>query len=334
MTTTSPIQAAPAELLDAATRKPQFGTYVGSLPAVDFDATGAALPAVITRGKRWMYVMITSDELICCAAIIRTGYGSNAFAFVLDRKQGSLLADVTATGPAFVATINHHAGEGADAKFGLGPKQFRIDRPRGSKNYFVNVRGPRLKIEARLSTSASPQPLSVISDLATGRFSTTEKGALLEAEGVIVAGSRKFHLKGAWASYDYTAGMLERRTAWKWAFGMGRANDGKPIAFNLTEGFVGQRECVAWYDDKIIPLGSARFLFDRGRALEPWRIQTDKLDTDFNPTGVHQEKHDLLLVRSNFLQVAGSFRGNLVLPTGMVSFEKLAGVTEDQDTLW
>lgn len=330
----SPLQAAPAELFDAATRKPRFGTYVGSLPAVDFTASGAALPELITRGKRWLYVMITSDDVICCAAIIRTGYGANAFAFVLDRKQNSLLADVTATGPMFVASVNHHAGEGADAKFGLGSKQFRIDRPFGSKNYFVNVRGPRLQIEARISTSSAPPPLTVISDLAGGRFSTTEKGALLEAEGTIVAGSRKFELEKAWASYDYTAGMLERRTAWKWAFGMGRANDGKPIAYNLTEGFVGQRECVAWRDGELIPLGSARFLFDRRRTLEPWRIQTDKLDTSFEPAGVHEENHDLLLVRSNFLQVAGSFRGSLVLPTGTVSFEKLAGVTEDQDTLW
>ncbi len=334
MTSTLALEAAPAELIDPATRKPRFGTYVGSLPAVDFLETGAGLPAILTRGKRWMYVIIASDEVICCAAIVRMGYASNAFAFVVDRQQSRSIADVTALGPAFIAAVGHRAGEGADAKFGLGPKQFSIDRPFGSKNYFINIRAPRLRIEARLSTANAPPPLSVITELSEGRFGTTEKRALLEVEGTVNAGGKKFDLKGAWGGYDYTAGLLERHTAWKWAFGMGRSTDGKPLAYNLTEGFVDHRECVVWRDGQLVRLGPAHFLFDKQRLLEPWRVHTDKLETDFAPTYLHEERHNLLVIRSRFQQIGGAFRGKLVLPNETIAFEKLAGVTEDQDTLW
>jgi hypothetical protein len=334
MTTTRVLQAAPAELIDPATRKPRFGTYVGSLPVVDFNATGASPLAILTRGKRWMYTIIVSDEIICCAAIVRMGYASNAFAFVIDRQQSRSVADVTSLGPAFLASVSDRAGEGADAKFGLGPKQFSIDRPFGSQNYLVNIRAPRLKIEARLSTTNAPPPLSVISELSDGRFGTTQKSALLEVEGSVTAGGKKYDLKGAWGGYDYTAGLLERHTAWKWAFGMGQSTDGKPLAYNLTQGFVDQRECVVWRDGQIVPLGSANFLFDRQRLLEPWRIKTDKLEVDFAPTYLHEEIHNLVVIRSRFQQVGGVFRGKLVLPNETIAFDKLAGVTEDQDTLW
>lgn len=325
------LPAAPAELFDAATKKPRFGTYVGSLPVVDFDAP---LPVVLTRGKRWMYSIIVSDELICCSAIVRMGYAANAFAFVIDRQQGKTIADIKALGPAFLATVARTASQGAEARFGLGSKQFTIDRPLGSSNYFVNVRGPRLRIEARLSAAKAPPPLSVVCDLPSGGYSTTEKGALLEVEGSVNVAGRKFDLKGAWGGYDYTAGLLERRTAWKWAFAMGRCSDGKPIAYNLTQGFVGQRECIAWRDGQLIPVGAAQFLFDRSRLLDPWQVQSDKLNVDFDAAAMHEEKHDLLVVKSRFQQVGGNFRGKLVLPDQSVSFEKLAGVTEDQDTLW
>lgn len=332
MTPTLP--AAPAELFDPTTRKPRFGTYIGSLPAVDFDAAGASSAAVTTRGKRWLFAIIVSDELICCTAVVRMGYAANAFAFVIDRHQHKMLAEATALGPTLLANVGRVAAEGAEAKFGLGPKQFQIDRPIGSSNYFVNVRTPKLKIEARLSTTNAPPPLAVVSELSADRFSTTEKGALLEVDGHVVAGGRKFDLKGAWGGYDYTAGLLERHTAWKWAFGMGRSSDGKPIAYNLTEGFVGARECVVWRDGAIVPVGAARFHFDRERLLDPWQIKADKLDVDFDPASLHEERHNMLVIRSRFQQVGGAFRGKLVLPNETVSFEKLPGVTEDQDTLW
>lgn len=334
MTTTNALRAAPAELVDPATRNPQFGTYTGNLPPIDFTATGASRAAILTQGKRWLYVIVVSEEVICGAAVVRLGYGSNAFAFAIDRRERGVIADFSAKAPAFAASVSPHAGEGAEAKFGLGPKQLSIDRPIGSKTYFVNIRDSQMKLDVRMSVANAPPPLAVINKLSGGRFSTTEKGALLEVDGSLAVGSKKYDLKGAWGGYDYTAGLLERHTAWNWAFGMGRSSDGKLLAYNLTQGFVGERECVAWREGHVDLIGAARFSFDAHNGRQPWRVQTDKLDVDFAPIHPHQERHNLIVLRSHFLQVGGDFRGKLVLPNETVTFENLGGVTEDQDTIW
>jgi len=336
MTTNRVLQPAPAELIDASTRKPRFGTYVGSLPPVDFAAVGASSPEILLRGKRWMYVIVASDEVVCCAAIVRLGYASNAFAFAVDRRTGKPVADITAMGPAFAASVSDRAGEGCDTAFGLGSKQFSFDRPPGSSDYAVRVRGPRFRLDARLSTTNAPEPLAVICEVPGGRFSTTEKRALLDVEGTLVAGGKQFDLKGAFGGYDYTAGLLARRTAWKWAFGMGRSSDGRPLAYNLTEGFVDQRECVAWRGKEVVPLGAVKFSFDPNDVVKPWnvRAKNGSFDVDFDGTYLHEERHNLIVIQSKFQQIAGAFRGKLVLPGETVMFDKLAGVTEDQDTLW
>jgi hypothetical protein len=334
MTTTLALEAAPAELIDLSTRKPRFGTYVGSLPRIDFAAAGAATFESIVRGKRWMYVIIVSDEVVFCSAIVRLGYAANANAFAVDRSTGKAIADMTAMGPSLVATVSEHAGEGFEARFGLGSKQFSVDRAYGRKDYSVKIQGPRFKLDARMSTANAPDPISVVCELSGGRFSTTEKRALLDVEGTLSADGKKYDLKGAFGGYDYTAGLLERRTAWKWAFGMGRSASGKPLAYNLTEGFVGQRECVAWHGKEVVPLGETRFSFDKRDVVKPWKIQTGRGEVDFDATYLHEERHNLGVVRSSFQQIAGAFRGKLELPNETVAFEKIAGVTEDQDTLW
>jgi hypothetical protein len=331
------LTAAPAELIDPSTHKPRFGTYVGGLPTVDFTAAGASLLQRFKSEKRWMYVILASDELVFCTAVIRLGYASNAFAFAIDRATGKPIADMTAKGPAFLASVSERASEGARARFSLGSKSVSIERPWGSKDYSVEVRGHGLKLDARLSTANAPQPISVIAALRGDFFSTTEKGALLEVEGSLLAAGKRYDLKGAYAGYDYTAGLLERRTAWKWAFALGKCSAGKPLAYNLTEGFVGERECVAWADGDVHHLSAARFTFDPKRMMQPWQIRTDSgaCDVDFDTAYLHSEEHNALVLQSSFKQIAGAFRGKLVLPNDRtIAFEKLAGVTEDQDTLW
>ena len=51
------------------------------------------------------------------------------------------------------------------------------------------------------------------------------------------------HPLDGFGAYDYTSGILQRRTAWRWAFAMGRDTSGAPIAMNLVEGFMGEPAC-------------------------------------------------------------------------------------------
>ena len=48
--------------------------------------------------------------------------------------------------------------------------------------------------------------------------------------------SRTFSLDGGLGGYDYTKGMLPRLTAWRWAYGTGRLDDGTVLGFNIPRG--------------------------------------------------------------------------------------------------
>ena len=327
----------PEAILDPTTQRPRFGTYTGGLPPVALGAAAKNPLTRVRREKRWFYVAIASEELICAVAIIRLGYAANAFAFVVDRREGRALVDETTKGPPFSSFIGDSGGEGCLASYHLGANHLSVSRPIGQSDYVIDVRMQGLELQARLGTSQAPPALGVVAALREGLFSTTEKRALLSVDGSLVAAGRKFSLDGALAGYDFTAGLLERHTAWRWGFGLGRTAEGKPIALNLTEGFVGDRECVAWIDGEIVPLSAVRFSFDRERPLSSWQVRAPEegVDLTFTPSGLHTERHDLGIVRSRFLQLAGEFSGRILVPgREPITLDRLAGVTEDQDTYW
>lgn len=331
------LHASPDSILEPGTGSPRFGTYRGGLPPV-FLGRAAKNPLTRIRAeKRWIYVVITTDEIIFAAAIVRLGYAANAFAFVIDRKEKRALADHTAIAPVLAASVNERAGEGHASSFDFLGAHLSLHRPRGRDTYDLEVGMGELKVEASLSTASAPPAIGVVAELPSGLFSTTEKGALLDVRGALTVGTRRFSLDGGLAGYDYTHGLLERRTAWRWAFGQGRAKDGSKVAFNLTEGFVGERECVAWIDGDLHLLGPVGFSFSPSAPMRPWQIsaESDALALDFDPIARHEENKNLVLVKSRFLQVNGHFRGRIAVPgRESVALEGLPGVTEDQDTLW
>jgi len=328
--------AAPRAILDPATRAPLFGTYAGSLPRVDLAPTAGALVR-LRREKRWMYVTMASDEVLAAVAIVRLGYAANAFAFVVDRRTGRVVADETAIGPPFVASVEHGGDLGIEASFRGGMTWLAITRSTQGSGYVLDVRMRELRINAWLDGAAAPPALGVVASLGEGLLTTTEKRAPLAAHGQIVVNGQGYSLEGGLGGYDFSQGLLPRHTAWRWAFLLGRAKDGRPVGVNLTEGFVGARECVVWVDGAIVKLPAVQFELDRARPLSPWHVRSEdgRVELGFVPLGLHREERDLGVARSRFLQAAGEFRGRIELPGGeAIAIDRFPGVTEDQDVVW
>jgi hypothetical protein len=150
---------------------------------------------------------------------------------------------------------------------------------------------------------------------------------------VVVAG-RRFSVDGGLGGYDYTNGAMPRHTRWRWAFAMGRARDGEPIAFNVVEGFVGEAECAAFARGRVLPLHEPRFEFDVRESSAPWKLRADGMDLVFDVGAVHAQHTNLLFVRSRFLQPVGTFRGTIRVGDREVELDGVPGVVEDQDVLW
>ena len=58
------------------------------------------------------------------------------------------------------------------------------------------------------------------------------------------------------------------------------------------------------------------------------------MDLTFGVGAVHAQHTNLLLVRSRFLQPAGTFSGTMRIDGRDVELDGVPGVVEDQDVIW
>jgi hypothetical protein len=322
---------APSSFVDPKTGAPAFGSYAGPLPRVDLGAVG--IRDRITKRKRWLYLALTSDEVWISLAIVRTGYATTAFGFAFDRREKKMIVDRTIIAPHASAKIADDLHASGDVgRFSFGRANVSVVRRTTKLEVLARFRG--LEVEATIDEADAPPSITAIERLGDGLLDATEKRALARVTGSAKCEGRSFSLDGAVGGYDYTHGLLPRHTRWRWAFGMGRANGGTAIAFNVVEGFVGEAECAAFYAGAVHPLREPKFSFDVDRPLDAWRLEADGIDLTFEPGAVHAQNTQLVVVRSRFVQPVGVFRGKVRIGDRDVVLDEVPGVVEDQDVLW
>lgn len=325
----------PETVVDPLHRRPHVGSFAGPLPPVDLTPLAGPLTRLLRR-KRWLYAGIATDAAFVGLAIVDLGYASNCFAFTWLAGQDGLAADRSHLGPPGAARVGDRTGEGCRAAFTGAGARARIERDAGTR-YAVRYRGPGLEVDVRLDSAGAPSPIAAIVDLGGGRVNATEKRALLACEGHVQIAGRRIALDGGLGGLDYTHGLLPRRTAWRWAFALGRARGGERVALNLVEGFVGAPECALWIDDRLHPLAEGRFTYELAAPLRPWTVRSADgvVDLRFEPGGMHAERKRLGLVASTFLHPVGRYRGTITLPDrAPLELEGVPGVVEHQDVLW
>src|SRR5690606_22240347 len=98
-------------------------------------------------------------------------------------------------------------------------------------------------------------------------------------------------------------------TAWRWAAGVGRAIDGRELAWNLVDGLHdGARasERTVWVDGEPVEAGPATFADDLAGVNT-----ADGGALAFAAEAVRERRENLLLVRSAYRQPFGTFAGTL-----------------------
>jgi hypothetical protein len=323
----------------AARGRPRLGSYHGSFADVDLrPRLGGGIAGrlkTLLKLKRWQWVGIGTPEVFIGLAVVDAGIAGNAFCFAVDLKTGRMLEDRSRLG---LVRLNDKPGEGADARFTQPGHRLRLTRAPGSPCYQVEVHSGALHLEALLDASLAPDPLAVLMTVRDGDLDATQKTNLMPVSGTLKVGARTWDLGQGFAGIDYTHGLFARRTAWQWAFGMGRAQDATPIGVNLTRGISDQTgENVVWVGREIVPVGPAQFVWDAKHLEAPWRVTTDdgSVDLRFTPMGVHRENRDLIVIQSHFAQIGGVFAGTVRDSRGATyTVDALPGVAEDQRVLW
>lgn len=339
-----PMPAAPSAAI-APSGEPVHGAFVGSLEEVGLQR--AVLPGLggrlrrLLQRKRWTYVFAASEEAMVAAAVVEAGWFAAGFAWVLDRSLGSMAVDLSAAGlPGLNARVDDRVGDGASARFsGLG---LRIEIVRREGRCELSIVGRNgFLAEVLLDTRGAPAPSVLVTPVAGPGVRVTQKAGALNATGTITLGPRTLLLDGGTGGFDTTHGFLARDTGWRWAFGTGRLPGGAPIAFNLAEGFAGVAEGdpgenALYRSFETVRLPPVVFAYDPGDPRAPWRVTSadGSVELAFAPVAVHREVKNLLVLRTRFAQVAGTFSGRLPGPGGPVTIDALAGVVEDHWARW
>ena len=155
-------------------------------------------------------------------------------------------------------------------------------------------------------------------------FIWTRKQAGIAVRGQVRVGGRTLSVDGPFGFVDESAGYHARHTSWRWSAGIGRARNGRAVAWNLVDGVhdsSSNSERTVWIDGLPQEAGPVEFAADLSRVG----------DLRFVEWSAREDHTNRLLVRSEYRQPFGSFSG--VLPGGL-ELGSGYGVMEWHDVHW
>jgi hypothetical protein len=168
------------------------------LPPSDMPGRSGSRPL-----KAWRYVGVFAPELMLCVATARIGRARQSFWAVWNRRSARL-SEQTALGR---AGVRLRAGS-------------------------VSVRTRDVLIELALDERPGVESVCRSGD----GYGWTCKQGDVEVRGTVTLPGAAPVALDARAVIDDTAAYYERHTRWRWSAGVGRARDGRSLAWNLVAG--------------------------------------------------------------------------------------------------
>jgi Protein of unknown function (DUF2804) len=267
------------------------------LPPVRMPAWRGSRPL-----KRWRYVGVYGPELMLCVGHARVGPGRQSFWAVWDRATHRLHERTRLSG---------------------GGVRLGLDRPGR-----VLVVGDGVEIDLTLDEVDGVETICPNGSA----YAWTRKQGGVRAHGTVVLNGVVRTLD-ACAVIDDSAGYHARRTAWRWCAGVGRAEDGRSLAWNLVAGINDpprESERTVWLGGVPVEVGpAAQFAEDLG-AVET----DDGVDLRFAAEAVRERSENLVLVRSAYRQPFGTFGGVVPGPSGPLTVAEGWGVMEEHTARW
>ena len=320
------LRSAPASAYDESRRSFAYGSFRGRVGRVELDREPLGRLRRRVTQKNWVYTALITEELVAAFAIVHLGYASKRFYYVLERRGGTVIGEGSDLGGPLGCRVHAVGSESPTlvARFGSST----IERSDTRMSINASLRGFTLHAEAQ---AALPE-MTAIARVPDGLVAVTEKGVLMPLSGSLAVGGRTFDLAGGHLGYDHTSGLMARHTSWRWAFAMGKDAAGAPFALNVVSGFVGELECTAWTDGE--PHALAEPVIEVGAPSTPWRIESADTKLDVDERARHEERVNLGIIRSRFIQATGTFRGHITADGHEIELAGVPGMIEDQDVLW
>jgi hypothetical protein len=288
------------------------------------------------RFNQFQFVSAMGPGWVFGLAVVNLNLVGNGFFYLYDFETGSML-EQSFLQPFAMGTRIEPWPERGRASFRKGGVALTITPGEGCRTITVTAPGD---IRVNLTLNNDTDPLRLVCPAGYNGWVFTRKSAGLPVEGEVRWGQRIWRCdEYTRGSVDWSCGFMRRETAWNWACLAGRLGDGRSLGLNLAAGVneTGMTENALWLDGRCIRLGAARFLFNRNHPGEDWRVSTEdgRVDLRFVPAGMRKEKLNALVMASNFRQLVGTFKGQVVDDAGtIIPVTGLQGLMEDHFARW
>lgn len=326
--------------------------------AAEHRLGGSDLRSIVNRRireKSWVYVFAATSELSIAVALANGALTGTGFLMITDLRTGEEL--VNSSRKFALAAVNDSPGDGLRATYRLPGTRYSVQRHGDQVRVRVSLGRSLVSLPGRsrawvdldLTLEEQGIGLSAIAQIEHSKgtgVSVTSKTACLPTSGSLTVRDeggelQTVSLDGGFGGYDYTKGLLPRNSYWRWGFATGRLADGTVLGLNLVENFSGLgdrvQENAVWIDGRPLPVDPrARFEFDRDDVMKPWTLRTvdGAVRLRFQPLAAHDERIDLKVLRSLFIQPMGYFSGEIHVDGRTYVLDRLPGVVEDQDIVW
>lgn len=188
----------------------------------------------------------------------------------------------------------------------------------------VRLRPGRVEAGGAIELELDEGPgVEVVSPHGRGWVWTRKQGGV-PVRGRVRAGGRTYELDGDDGFVDDSAGYHARHTAWRWSAGVGRAEDGRRVAWNLVDGVHdagAASERTVWVDGEPHEVPPQEFAADLSRVGE----------LRFREWSARDARVNLVIMRNRYRQPFGEFSGRL---PGGIRLAEGYGVMEEHDVLW
>lgn len=248
--------------------------------------------------KRWRYAGVFGEDLLCCFGAVRIGGLPQTFWGIWDRRAGRL----------------HER-----TRLGVGSVQIA--------DGLVRVRDRGVAVDLAFDT-AEGEPVEVVSPHGDSYIWTRKRAGLRFTGDVVLDGvARPLQARGV---LDDSAGYHARETAWAWSAGVGVAESGEDVAWNLVAGVHDApqgSERAVWvagvpaeappvrFTENLEEVGAVDGSFALHCAIEAIRTRDDRIGP----------------LRSRYTQPFGAFTGTL---PGGIRLASGLGVMERHDASW
>jgi hypothetical protein len=269
--------------------------------------------------KRWRYVGAYCDELLVCAARVQVGMLGQTFWVIWDRERREICERTRLRLPSARGEVWTESGNGEVGLVNYAPDEGSLVRIEAHRTGVGEVR-------AFLRLGGGSWVESVCPN-GEGEYVWTRKRADVAVECDVRVGERRW-LVEARGMEDESAGYHPRHTVWSWSAGVGRADDGRSVGWNLVSGI----------NDP--PERSERAIWANGEPSEPGPVSFEGLEAiafddgsrlEFDGECERRRKENRLLVRYTYRQPFGSFSGTL---PGGLELDHGLGVMEHHDAHW